>query len=442
MPNSHSRAFGFGQLIHYATLIATPVAAFSFEARHQPGVLGRASSSRRATDGMRRACHATLLALVCGCSPTAARLEPAVPSADSALFVIRIGNDTSRYMWLIRDGRRITTTSANRIPTLRLIRGYTILGDDWSVSQLEQVTTDPSAPTPTAPLAQTRIWRTGDSTIVETGLPPNARRIAYEGGGHFINTPHYFETLALIGGVPAVGDSLVGQHFAGSLFPPQRFVVRRLSHDRATASSRPLGTIRMTLGARGEVIEFDGAGTSALNFTGARVPWRDVDVMVAELQDAERRGRRFGALSGRDSVHVVAAGADIRVDYGRPTRRGREIFGYIVPFDSVWRTGANRSTHFTTSRALDFGGSLLPPGSYTMWTLPTRTGWSLIFNGQTGQWGTEYDRARDVLRVPMIVTQLPDAVEQFTITVDSQANGGVLRLAWDRTEARVSFVVR
>ncbi|MEX2155194.1 MAG: DUF2911 domain-containing protein [Gemmatimonadaceae bacterium] len=362
---------------------------------------------------------------------------------DSAMFVIRIGKDTSSYLWLIRDGRRFTTISANRIPTLRVLRGETMLDDNWSVVALSQQTLDPAALNPNAPLSRTRIATTPDSTYVDVGLDTNVRRTAYAGRGQFINTAHYFETLALIGGHPLrVGDSLVGQHFAGTLFPPQRFVVRRVAADRATASSRPLGVVRLKLGLRGEVVEFDGSGTSILNFTGARAPWRDIDRTVADLLQQERSGRRFGALSARDSINANINGARIRVDFSRPFKRGRLIFGNIVPYDTTWRTGANQATRFRTDRALTFGDKVLPAGEYTMWTLPSTGTWMLMFNSQTGQWGTEHDPAKDVLRVPMRARVSNISVEQFTIRVEPDGNGGVMRLIWDTTEAWVSFGVR
>lgn len=392
---------------------------------------------------MRSARRTRALCLFALLVPSAsAKAQRPMQPVDSALFVIRIGNDTSRYMWLIRDGRRLTTISANRIPTLRILRGQTLLGDDWSVHELDQMTTNPGAANTNDVLSRTRIWRSADSTIVEAGPPASPRRMSYAGVALFINTPHYYETLALIGGAPAVGDSLVGQHFAGTLFPPQRFVVRRLSTTAATAWSRPLGTIRMDVDNRGRVLRFDGAGTSALNFTGERVPWRDIDATIAQLLSAERSGRTFGSLSGRDSVRVTAGGAEIHVDYGRPTMRGRVIFGNIVPFDTVWRTGANRATHFTSNRAIVFAGRELPAGTYTLWTLPTRSGWTLIINRQTGQWGTEYDPSHDVLRIPMLVSTLAEPVEQFTISVDPEATGGTVRLTWEKTEARARFTLR
>ena len=130
------------------------------------------------------------------------------------------------------------------------------------------------------------------------------------------------------------------------------------------------------------------------------------------------------------------------IDYGRPFRRGRVIFGNIVPWDTVWRTGANAASQFITDRELQLAGKLLSAGEYTLWTFPSQRGWTLIFNSQTRQWGTEYDSARDVLRVPMNVTTLTEPVEQFIILLEPREGGGVLRLRWDTKEAWIPFSVR
>jgi len=129
-------------------------------------------------------------------------------------------------------------------------------------------------------------------------------------------------------------------------------------------------------------------------------------------------------------------------EYGRPSKRGRVVFGGIVPWNSVWRTGANLATHFTTDRALAFGSSVVPAGRYTIFTLPTESGWTLIISRQTGQWGTEYDASHDLVRVPMRTRVLDAPVEKFAIVVAPRGGGGVIRLSWDTTEAFAEFVVR
>jgi hypothetical protein len=145
--------------------------------------------------------------------------------------------------------------------------------------------------------------------------------------------------------------------------------------------------------------------------------------------------------SPRDTTRASVGRATVVVDYGRPSKRGRDIFGGLVPYGEVWRTGANQATHFVTDKPLMFGSLMVPAGTYTIYTLPGSTSWKLIINKQTGQWGTAYDQAQDLGRVDMKVEKLAAAVEQFTIKVVPNDKGGVVRLEWDTSAAVVPFMV-
>ncbi|MFL5381611.1 MAG: DUF2911 domain-containing protein [Longimicrobiaceae bacterium] len=148
-------------------------------------------------------------------------------------------------------------------------------------------------------------------------------------------------------------------------------------------------------------------------------------------------------LSPRDTVSLeVALGQRIYVDYGRPSMRGRRIMGELVPYGRVWRTGANAATTLLTDVDLELGGTRVPRGTYTLYTIPTAGGWTLIVNRQTGQWGTQYEAARDLARIPMQVSRLRAPVEQFTIGLErGRAGAGTLALEWETTRATVPFRV-
>jgi hypothetical protein len=146
--------------------------------------------------------------------------------------------------------------------------------------------------------------------------------------------------------------------------------------------------------------------------------------------------------SPRDSVKTSIGGAEVSVNYGRPSKRGRAIMDSLVPFGAVWRTGANQATHFKTTKSLVIGSTLVPAGRYTLYTVPGKAGWKLIVNKQTGQWGTEYHQEQDLARIDMKVETLPSMVEQFEIKIIPQGSGGLIRLEWEKTAASVAFVVR
>ena len=135
---------------------------------------------------------------------------------------------------------------------------------------------------------------------------------------------------------------------------------------------------------------------------------------------------------------TFADGHTVTIDYSRPSMRSRKIFGGLVPYDQVWRTGANAATSLKTDVDLNIGGTTVPKGSYTLYTLPGMNSWKLIINKQTGQWGTEYTQGQDLARVPMKVTQRPSGLELFTISFDKTGgDSATLKLEWENTIASV-----
>jgi hypothetical protein len=141
------------------------------------------------------------------------------------------------------------------------------------------------------------------------------------------------------------------------------------------------------------------------------------------------------AISPRDTVRASIGDAAITIDYGRPAARGRTVFGHGVLGDTLWRTGANAATQFVTARDLIIGRDTLRAGAYSLWTSvsPDSTRYTLVFNSQTRQWGTEHHADRDVLRVPLATERLKAPVERFTIQLLSAPRTSVLRLEWATT---------
>jgi hypothetical protein len=136
----------------------------------------------------------------------------------------------------------------------------------------------------------------------------------------------------------------------------------------------------------------------------------------------------------------LAGGKTITVDYSSPRAKGRKIFGGLVPYGEVWRAGANEATTFVTTTDLMVGGSHVPAGSYTLFTIPNKDKWTLIISKKTGEWGIPYPGAdQDLLRIDMKVSATPSAVENFTIAFDKAAAGCTLRMEWESTRATVDI---
>lgn len=141
-----------------------------------------------------------------------------------------------------------------------------------------------------------------------------------------------------------------------------------------------------------------------------------------------------------------ASNVTIKIDYGVPHLRGRTLHvGDLVPYDVVWRTGANASTTLTTGSNLRIGGADVPKGTYVLFTLPARQGWKLILQTPVGQSATAYDAAHDIVRIDLRHTILPQPIESLTIwlipSTATDAARGEFRLAWGMTQLSTDWVV-
>jgi tetratricopeptide (TPR) repeat protein len=134
---------------------------------------------------------------------------------------------------------------------------------------------------------------------------------------------------------------------------------------------------------------------------------------------------------------------DVTVEYSRPAMRGRKIFGDLVPFDAIWRTGANQNTKVTFSDDVVVKGKELKAGSYAIYTRPNEAVWEVFFYSDTENWGTpqEWDASK-VVAVKVETMDIPMPIESFTITIDDlHNNGGVLGIMWENTYVGVEFIV-
>ena len=200
------------------------------------------------------------------------------------------------------------------------------------------------------------------------------------------------------------------------------------------------GTMDVRVDEAGRLLHLD-AGATTRKLIVERVPSVDIDGLAELFAERDGAGRSFGALSGRGETNATVHGATIQVDYGTPSKRGRELFGALVPYGEVWRTGANRATHFATDRNLVLRDLEVPAGEYTLYTIPAEEGGLLLVNTQTGQGGTTYNADLDLGRVALTRTALDKPVELFTILVKETDEGGVLALQWGQTELSVPFGV-
>lgn len=158
-------------------------------------------------------------------------------------------------------------------------------------------------------------------------------------------------------------------------------------------------------------------------------------VMAMAQQDKSKRP------SPPATADITLKGKKIAIDYSRPSLKGRKVGQELAPYGKVWRTGANEATTLTTESDLNIGGTKVPAGKYTIYSLPSEGTWKLIISKQTGQWGTEYHEEQDLARIDMKKSPLSQPVEQFTISFDKKNESTAeLNLDWENT--RVSVTVK
>jgi len=356
--------------------------------------------------------------------------------------VATLGRDTVAVETYERDGERLSGAILLRIPATVLIR-YDVALDERRAPRTSVMRVEPRAPVPFAP-SRTTMEFGSDSIRVRVDSGGATRRSAVPAipdRGLALVTG-FGATLGLYSSialhqlvldrirtrpedsvlVPTVGG-LSGQ-------PGSRWYVRR-GAARVDVDYFRIAWTHLQLDAAGRIDTMDARETTE-RIVAHRTGPLDLERLAKRFADRDRQGRGLGLASRRDSVRTTVQGVGVSIDYTSPRRRGRTVLGAVVPYGEVWRTGADRATTLFLSKPLRIGGTLVPRGPYSVWTLPARDGVSLIINQQYGQWGTEYHADRDLARIPMETAVLSVPQEDFLIEVRPRRIGGTeLVLAWD-----------
>lgn len=375
-------------------------------------------------------------------TPLALLLLPAVAGAqmraDTSSLTARLGVDTISVERIVRTPTGIEAELVTRSPRTTLQRHVATLDATGMLTALEVMQLDPTSG---RQLRKATYTRRGDSLQIVTvgGDSPGSRTVAAPAPWlPFIDLVHWPFDIALRRLRASGASSVEAPMLSGNRV--STFPLAFVGADSATITHPSRGTMRLSVLSDGSIRTLDaGATTRALVVTRARGV--DVVALAREYAARDAAGRGIGDLSGRGGGETQVLGATITLDYGVPLKRGREIWGALVPYNRLWRTGANRATHFSTSRALRFGDLVVPAGDYTLFSIPDANGGLLIINKQTGQNGQSYDEARDLGRIPLRARPLDEVVEPFTIAVSQENGRGVLALQWDRRELVAEFTV-
>lgn len=378
---------------------------------------------------------------VAACRPASAP----EPASAQRTYVLRLGNDTVAVDQFTISRGRVDGVIVTHLPRT-LVTRYT-------------VTLDPATQRATRVQYNTRL---PDGSLLTTGGQANVRQVTIDFAADSAFARIERDTVTTVRAAAANAFPYINYGVAFFQLPVS--ALRVANRDSASYAIYTGGrvttptTVRRTgpntyavsianfayavrTNDAGVVQTVDGSGTTQQFVASLQNTPVDVTTLASLWASAERARRSATTLSPRDTTRATIGGAEILVDYSRPLARGRRVWGATgVLNDTLWRTGANAATQFRTSVPLTIGGRQVPAGTYTLWTLAVPGRYQLIINKQTGQWGTQYDRAQDLVRIPVQARPLSPPVEQFTIAIEpTGANAGVIRLQWDTQELTVPF---
>ncbi len=356
-------------------------------------------------------------------------------AAQDATMIYRLGKDTVAVETFNRTAAKMTGETVVRSGAAIVRTTYDITLDNNRPTAVvfRRVQADGS-PVPNAPV-EWRFTLGADSAKREIVWKDSTQRAAFAVANAIPAFPVYtYAPFELIYARPSGRDSVPAVPLAGN-------TVGVLGLQAAGGD-----TLKMRGGAYAMLVRFDRQGrmqsTDGIFTTNKAIGTRTTGkANIASLATAMKP---TGVLSPRATAYAGFNRGPIFVNYGRPAVRERTVWGgALIPYDSIWRAGANEATHFATSKPITIGDMNLPAGLYTLWIQHTRNGTFLIVNKQVGQWGTDYTAAQDVGRLKMDMAKTPEHVEDFTITVRATgANRGAIDFAWGDSVATALFVTR
>ncbi|HVT84179.1 MAG TPA: DUF2911 domain-containing protein [Chitinophagaceae bacterium] len=362
-------------------------------------------------------------------------------------FLTMLGNDTISVENVSRKGNTVTSDEVDRFPRVRIRHTVVQLNDDGSIRHLEMNIRTPSEPSNERERKVVATVSKSEVDLSKTDSTGTVKReFATDGSIVVAHVPQMYSLYELYFAA-ALKKTAASKLPAGTPVPMRQFYIDRefdkfpLGHATVT----PLG------GGKAEVYHdwLSGIGEATmdsnyhmLSYSGARTTYKvdvtrltsapDIKSIADRFEMQEAKNGNVRSLSVRDTTRAQIGNATFTVDYARPLLRGRTLLGDVIPYDRVWRTGANAATQFTTSTPIKIGGLAVPAGEYTLWTAPHINGVDLIVNKQTGQWGTEYNGSQDLGTVRIKSETVSTPVEEFTISIvpGADAHHGTLVLEW------------
>lgn len=349
-----------------------------------------------------------------------------------AAFVTLLGSDTLAVEQFEKTENEIEAQVVLRSPETAFYSYNLQLDDRGGISEMRQMEYGSEQGFDGSGREVRTVQRDGENLIISQmsdGETESDTTSYEEGTLPFIDMVHWPFELVLNQASGADADSLEQPLLTGSSVSD--FTVARIESDSMTIRHPFRGVMGVDIDPQGNLIQLD-AGQTTRKLKVHRVPLLEINEIGQRFASADQEGNSFGSLSGQADEEFSVGDTDFNLRYGVPEKRGRTIFGGIVPWGELWRTGANEATHFETSQDITLGDLEVPAGEYTLFTIPEEDGGELIINEETGQNGNAYDESRDLGRVPMEIGETDETVEAFTITVEEgEESDAVLKLMWD-----------
>jgi hypothetical protein len=368
------------------------------------------------------------------------------PPTEQYGFLALLGNDTISVESVTRQGNELISDEVDRFPRVRIRHTVVTLNDDGSVRHLVMNIHTPSEPAGQRERKVVADVANNKVHLSKTDSTGTVNRDFATGGSIVVAHVPQMYSLYELYFTAALKKAAASKLAAGTPVQMRQFYIDR-EFDRfplgnATVTPLPQGKAEVFhdwLSGTGEAIM--DSSYNMLGYSGNRTTYKvvvkrlamapDIKGIVNRLEAAESKGGNVKSLSVRDTVRAQIGNAIFTVDYGRPLLRGRTLLGDVIPYDRVWRTGANAATQFTTSAPIEIAGLQVPAGTYTLWTAPHTNGVDLIVNKQSGQWGTEYNGSRNLGMAKMTAETTSALVEELTISITPNDTGhGTLVLEW------------
>jgi hypothetical protein len=361
-------------------------------------------------------------------------------------FVTMLGSDTISVESVTRQGNTLTSDEVDRFPRVEVRHTVVDLNNNGSILHLLmdiQTPSEPPGQRNRKVIAEVANNKVHLSKIDSTGM---VNRDFPTGGSIVVAHVQQMYSLYELYFAAALKQAAASKLAIGTPVQMRQFYIDRefdrfpLGH--ATVTPRGEGKVEVYhdwLSGTGEAMM--DSGYNMISYSGDQTTYKvqvkrlatppDIKSIADRLVAKETEGGIVKSLSVRDTTRAQIGNAMFTVDYGRPLLRGRTLLGDVIPYDRVWRTGANAATQFTTSSPIKLAGMQVPAGKYTLFTAPHTNGVELIVNKQTGQWGTEYNGALDLGVARMTSQVATSTVEEFTISIiPSDNRHGTLVIEW------------